>query len=65
MFKSIMGKNMDAFIDNIVIKIKKEPDHIRDLAKVFTILKKHKLSLNVVKCAFKVSSGKFLGDLVT
>ena len=32
---------------------------------MFTILKKHKLRLNATKCAFGVSSRKFLGDLVT
>ena len=32
---------------------------------MFTILKRHKLRLNVAKCAFEVSSGKFLGPLVT
>ena len=35
------------------------------LTEVFTILKRHKLRLNVGKCAFRVSSGKFLGYLVT
>ena len=49
----------------MVIKNKKEPDHVRDLAEVFSILKKHKLRLNTAKCAFGVSSRKFLGHLVT
>ncbi|XP_058208141.1 uncharacterized protein LOC131321150 [Rhododendron vialii] len=37
----------------------------QDLAKVFEILKLHKLWLNSEKCAFGVSAGKFLGHLVT
>ena len=34
------------------------------MTKVFTILKRHKLRLNVAKCTFGVSFGKFLGPLV-
>ena len=60
-----MGKTMDAYIDDMVFKSKKEPDHVRELAEVFTILKKYKLRLNATKCAFGVSSRKFLGHLVT
>ena len=38
---------------------------MRDLAKVFATLKEHKLRLNTTKCAFRVNSKKFLGNLVT
>ena len=51
---------MDAYIDNMVVKIKKEPDHLKDVAEVFVILKEHKLRLNAIKCAFGVSLSKFL-----
>ena len=56
---------MDAYIDDMVIKIKEKSDHIRDLTEVFAILKTYKLRWNAVNCAFGVSSGKFLGHLVT
>ena len=55
-FEPIMDKNMDAYIDDMVVKSKKELDHLKDLAKVFTILKEHKLRLNSAKYAFGVSS---------
>ena len=64
-FDPIIGKNMDAYIDDIVVNSKREPDHVKDLAKVFTILRKHKLRLNAAKCAFEVSPEKFLGHMVT
>ena len=64
-FELILGKTMDAYIDDMVVKSKEEPDHIRDLTEVFTILKRHKLRLNATKCAFGVSSEKFLGHMVT
>ena len=60
-----MGKNMDAYIDDMEVKSKKDLDHLKYLAKMFKILKEHKLILNTTKCAFGVSSGKFLGHLVT
>ena len=64
-FDPIIGKNMDAYIDDIVVNSKRELDHVRDLAKVFKILRKHKLRLNTAKCAFEVSPEKFLGHMVT
>ena len=65
MFKLLIGKTIDAFINDMVFKSKKDLDHFNDLAKVFTILKQHKLRLNVTKCTFGVKSSKFLGHLVT
>ena len=64
MFEPIMGKTMDAYIDDMVVKSKNEPNHVRDLAELFAILKEHKLRLNEAKCAFVVSSKKFLGQLI-
>ena len=64
-FESILGKTMDAYINDMVVKSKREIDHIRDLTKVFTILKRPNLRLNKTKCAFRINSGKFLGHLVT
>ena len=65
MLRHLMGKNIDAYIDGMVFKSKKEPDHLKDLIEVFKILKKHKLRLNTAKCAFGVSSHKILGYLIT
>ena len=56
---------MDAYIEDMVVKSKEELDYLKDLVEVFEILKEHKLRLNVTKCAFGVSSGKFLGRLVS
>ena len=64
MFEQIMGKIMDAYINDMVVKSKKKSNHVRDLTEVFTTLRRHN-RLNAVKCAFGVSSGKFLGSLVT
>ena len=65
MFKPQMGKTMDAYIDDMVVKSKQESDHLKNLAEVFAILIKHKLRLNANKCTFGVSLGKFLRHLGT
>ena len=56
---------MEAYIDDIVVKSKAVGNHLTDLTETFETLRKHRLKLNASKCAFGVSSGKFLDYLVT
>ena len=56
---------MEAYIDDMVVKIKAVEDHFKDLAETFETLRKHRLKLNASKCTFGVNSRKFLGYLVT
>ena len=56
---------MEVYIDDMVIKSKVTFEHIRDLEEAFSVLKKHQLRLNASKCSFGVSSGKFLGFMIT
>ena len=65
MFEPQLGKNIEAYIDDMVVKSKVETEHIDDLGNIFKILRKHKLHLNVAKCSFGVGSTKFLGYMVT
>ena len=65
MFKGQLGRNMEAYIDDMVVKSKAARDHLIDLAETFKTLWKHHLKLNASKCAFRVSSVKFLVYLVT
>ncbi|XP_030923438.1 uncharacterized protein LOC115950369 [Quercus lobata] len=65
MFEQQMGKSVEVYIDDMVVKSKLVADHIRDLGDVFQILRKYKLRLNASKCSFRVGSGKFLGYMVT
>ena len=65
MFESQMGKNIEVYIDDMVVKSKLVSEHIRDLADIFKILRGHKLRLNAFKCSFGVGLGKFLGYMVT
>ena len=65
MFRHQIEKTIDVYIDDMVIKSKKEEDHLLDLAKVFEIFRHHRLHLNMSKCVFRVGSGKFLGYMTT
>jgi len=54
MFESRLGRNIEAYIDDMVVKCKEEIEHLSDLGDIFAILKKHKLCLNASKCSFGV-----------
>ena len=60
-----MGKNIEVYIDDVVVKSKVVSEHVGDLRDIFEILRKHKLCLNASKCSFSIVSGKFLGYMVT
>ena len=65
MFKPQLGKNIEVYIDDVVVKSKVVSEHVGDLGSIFEILRKYKLRLNASKCSFGVRSGKFLGYMVT
>ena len=65
MFESQLGKNIEVYIDDMVVKSKVVSKHMGDLRDIFEILRKHKLRLNASKCFFSVRSGKFLGYMIT
>jgi len=65
MFESRLGKNIEVYIDDMVVKSKVVSEHVGDLRDIFKILRKHKLCLNASKCSFGIGSGKFLNYMVT
>ena len=65
MFESQLGKNIEIYIDDMVVKRKVVSERLRDLGNIFEVLRKYKLRLNASKCSFGVGSGKFLGYMVT
>ena len=54
MIESQLGKNIEIYIDDMVVKSKVESKHVNDLRNIFEILRKHKLCLNTSKCTFGV-----------
>ncbi|XP_028072604.1 uncharacterized protein LOC114274823 [Camellia sinensis] len=65
MFRDQLGKTMEAYIDDMVVKSKLATNHLANLREVFGILKNHQFCLNASKCTFRVGTGKFLGYMVT
>ena len=65
MFESQLGKSIEVYIDDMVVKSKVVFEHVGDLGNIFEILRKHKLCLNTSKFSFGVGSSKFLGYMVT
>ena len=64
MFHDIMHREIEDYVDDIVVKSKTREDHFGILKKVFERCRLYKLKMNPLKCAFEVSTGKFLGFLV-
>ena len=60
-----MGKNIEVYIDDMVVKSKVVSEHVGDLRNIFEIMRKHKLHLNASKCSFGMGSDKFLDYMVT
>ena len=64
-FESQLKKNIEIYIDDMVVKSKRVSEHLGDLGAIFEILRTYKLHLNASKCSFGVGSSKFLGYMVT
>ena len=64
MFESQLGKNIEIYIDDMMVKSKVVSEHLGDLGNILEVLRKYKLCLNASKCLFGVESSKFLGYMV-
>lgn len=64
MFAKQLGHNMEVYVDNMFVKSKKASSHFADLEEAFGVLRRYRIKLNPAKCAFIVSSGKFLAFMV-
>ena len=64
-FQPLIGKYMEVYIDDMLVKSKERPDHTRHLQETFKLLRRHNMKLNPLKCVLGASSGKFLGFMVT
>ncbi|GKV28094.1 hypothetical protein SLEP1_g37185 [Rubroshorea leprosula] len=64
-FHAQIGKNLEVYVDDIVVKSLKAEDHLADLDETFNNLRKNRMWLNPAKCIFGVESGKFLGFMVS
>ena len=60
-----LGRNVEAYVDDIVVKSRKAFDHAIDLQETFDSLRTAGIRLNPEKCVFSVCAGKLLGFLVS
>src|SRR6516162_8204997 len=64
-FKPQIGRNMEVYVDDMIVKTKKASDHLEDLRETFDRLRFFNMRLNPQKSVFAASSSKFLGCMVS
>ena len=65
MFAPQIGRNVQVYMDDMLVKSRREEDHLEDLRETFNTLRSYNMKLNLGKCAFGVMAGKFLGFIVS
>ena len=60
-----ISRDMEVYVDDMLVKSREELAHLDDLKKTFTTLKQYQMKLNPTKCVFGVALGKFLGFMVS
>jgi hypothetical protein len=58
-------ENVEAYVDDVVVKTMNEDNLIADLTQTFTNIRVYRWKLNPEKCVFGVLSGKLLGFMVS
>lgn len=64
-FKPLIGRTVEVYIDDIVVKCRTRGKHAQHLKEVFRLLREYDMKLNPLKCTFGASARKFLGFMVT
>lgn len=62
---SMIGRNVQAYVDDMVVTSEEKDQHVIDLQELFNIIVKYNLKLNLEKCVLGVEAGKFLGFFLT
>ena len=65
MFSHQIRRNVEVYVDNMLVKSKDEPNHLDNLKETFSTLCKYNVKFNPTKCVFVIASGKFLGFMVS
>ncbi|GLT39466.1 hypothetical protein SLA2020_136540 [Shorea laevis] len=64
-FKLQIGRNIEVYVDDMIVTSVRADDHLDDLNETFQNLRRARMKLNPLKCTFAVESGKFLGYVVS
>ena len=65
MFTHEIGRNVQVYVDDMLVKSLRKNDHLDDLKETFNTLRSYNMKLNPNKCVFGVTAGKFLGFMVS
>ena len=65
LFHDMMHRDVELYVDNMIVKSRDRVDHLAALQRFFEIIRWFRLSLNPKKCTFGVTSGKLLGHIVS
>ena len=65
MFAQQIERNVQVYVDNMLVKSQREEDHLEDLRETFNTFRSYNMKLNLGKCAFGVTVGKFLEFMVS
>ena len=60
-FADKIGRSMEVYVDDMLVKSPTIEQHIKDLADTFAFLRLYNMRLNPEKCTFRVEASKFLG----
>ncbi|KAL0401553.1 UNVERIFIED_CONTAM: hypothetical protein Slati_4185200 [Sesamum latifolium] len=52
-----IGRNVEVYVDDMLVKSKRAEDHVADFEETFSVLRKYRLKLNPSKCAFGTPQG--------
>jgi len=64
-FHELLGKTMEVYVNDMVVKSVKVDQHAVDLEAVFSRVRRHEMRLNPEKCFFGIAGGKFLTFMIT
>ena len=65
MFIQQIGRNVEVYVDDMLVKSKEEEHHLENLKETFETLRLYGMKFNPSKCVFGVSSGKFLSFMIS
>jgi hypothetical protein len=64
-FKPQIGRNIQAYVDDLIVKSSDWASHVSDLAETFANVRRAGLKLHPEKCVFGITKGKILGCLIS
>ena len=65
MLANQIERNVQVYVDDMLVKSRRKEDHLKDLEETFGTLRSYNMKLNLSKCAFRVTVEKFLGFMLS